>query len=84
MVSITALLVVNQFAHKPFSAELTILRTVGVTTLPVGEKCIERYIGETDRTLESRFHVNTDRPEHKVSIDNVKILDRDPNWFTSI
>ena len=25
--------------------------------------------------------MNRDRSGHKVNIDNVKILDRDPNWF---
>ena len=27
-------------------------------------------------------HINNDKPEHDVHIDEARILDRDPDWFT--
>ena len=58
--------------------------------------CSESYIGETERSLRSRFlehrrsssihsevlsHINRDKPSHSVSLANAKILDREDDWF---
>jgi len=62
-----------------------------------GEECNETYIGETERSLKARFleherpscsssevswHINKDKPEHDVHINEARILDKDPDWFT--
>ena len=62
-----------------------------------GEECNETYIGETDRSLQARVlehkrqsstssevcrHINKDKQEHNVHIDEAQILDRHPDWFT--
>ena len=59
-------------------------------------KCDKDYIGETERTLKARFmehrrpsssssevsrHIHVDNPGHAVSMDSVRILDREPSWF---
>ena len=51
---------------------------------------------ETERSFKARFlehkrpscsssevsrHINKDKPEHDVHIDEARILDRDPDWF---
>ena len=61
-----------------------------------GEECEETYIGETERIFKARFlehkrtscassevsrHINKDKPEHDVHIDEARIVDRDPDWF---
>ena len=58
--------------------------------------CSESYIGETERSLRSRFlehrrpssihsevssHINRDKPSHSVSLANAMILDREDDWF---
>ena len=58
--------------------------------------CSESYIGETERSLRSRFlehrrpssiHsevsscINRDKPSHSVSLANAKMLDREDDWF---
>ena len=58
--------------------------------------CSAVYIGETERTLKTRFqehkrpsnttsevskHLNRDCPGHTVSLDSTKLLDREPKWF---
>ena len=58
--------------------------------------CSESYIGETERSLKTRFlehrrpsstssevsqHIHIESPGHRVDLDKVKILDRDPRWF---
>ena len=58
--------------------------------------CSESYIGETERSLRSRFlghrrpssihsevssHINRDKPSHSVSLASAKILDREDDWF---
>ena len=60
------------------------------------DACGASYIGETERTLKTRFqehcrpssassevcrHIHQDFPNHSVSLDNTKILDREPRWF---
>ena len=62
-----------------------------------GEECKETSIGETERIFKARFlehkrtscassevsrHINKDKPEHDVHIDEARIVDRDPDWFT--
>ena len=62
-----------------------------------GEECNKTYTGERERSLKARFlehrrpsstssevsrHINKDKPEHDVHIDEARILDRDPDWFT--
>ena len=59
-------------------------------------KCDATYIGETERSLRTRFmehrrpssinsevsrHIHTDKPEHQVDIKTVKILGTEPRWF---
>ena len=62
-----------------------------------GVECHDDYIGETERTLNSRFsehrrrssrdssevakHVHVDQPGHGVNISNVKVLSKEPAWF---
>ncbi len=61
-----------------------------------GIDCDSEYIGETERTLKARFaehrrpsttssevskHIHQDCPGHRVAMDDVKILDREPKWF---
>ena len=56
----------------------------------------EFYIGETERSLKTRFfehkrpsstssevsnHIHIESPGHHVDLDEVKILDREPRWF---
>ena len=58
--------------------------------------CSESYIGETERSLRSRFlehrrpssihsevssHINRDKASHSVSLANAKILGREDDWF---
>ena len=58
--------------------------------------CSHDYIGETERTLKSRFmehrrpssttsevskHINIDNPGHEIILDQVKILDRKSSWY---
>ena len=60
------------------------------------DNCDESYIGETGRSLVSRFmehrrprsvnsevsrHVNCDQPDNIISLDNVRILAVEPKWF---
>ena len=62
----------------------------------VNSDCPDSYIGETERTLKTRFlehcrpsntnseisrHLHKDCPGHSVNIQNAKILDREPRWF---
>ena len=59
-------------------------------------KCKESYIGETERSLKTRFlehrrpssstsevsqHIHIESPGHHVSLDEVKVLDREDKWF---
>ena len=59
-------------------------------------QCKETYIGETERTLKTRFlehrrpsttasevsnHIHVESSGHFVDLDNVQILDRDSRWF---
>jgi len=59
-------------------------------------QCSESYIGETERSLKTRFlehrrpsstssevsqHIHIESPGHTVDLDAVQILDRDPRWF---
>ena len=61
------------------------------------EEWNESYIGETERSFKARFlehkrpsctssevsrHLNKAKPENDVHIDEARILDRDPDWFT--
>ena len=58
--------------------------------------CTESYIGETERTLKTRFnehkrpsstssevsqHIHIESPGHHVDLEKVKILDRDSRYF---
>ncbi|KAI8497357.1 hypothetical protein Bbelb_246630 [Branchiostoma belcheri] len=58
--------------------------------------CKETYIGETERSLKARFlehkrpssttsevsqHIHIESPGHSVSLDKVKILDTEPEFF---
>ena len=58
--------------------------------------CKESYIGETERSLKTRFlehrrpsttssevsnHIHIESPGHHVDLDKVQILDREPRWF---
>ena len=60
------------------------------------DKCKEFYIGETERSLKTRFlehkrpsstssevsnHIHIESPGHHIDLDEVKILDREPRWF---
>ena len=60
------------------------------------QECSKDYIGETERNLKARFmehrrpsstssevsrHIHDCNPGHGISLDNVKILDREPAWF---
>ena len=59
-------------------------------------KCPESYIGETERSLKTRFlehrrpsstssevsqHIHLESPGHSVDLKEVKVLDRDPRYF---
>ena len=59
-------------------------------------QCEEFYIGETERSLKARFlehrrpsstssevsqHIHIESPGHKIDLEKVKILDREPRWF---
>ena len=59
-------------------------------------QCEEFYIGETERSLKARFlelrspsttssevsqYIHTESPGHKIDLEKVKILDREPRWF---
>ena len=54
------------------------------------------YIGETERNLKARFmehrrpsstssevsrHIHDFKPDHTITMKNVRILDREPSWF---
>ena len=58
--------------------------------------CSESYIGETERSLKTRFmehrrpsstssevsqHIHIESPGHRVDLESVKILDREPKYF---
>ena len=60
------------------------------------EECEATYIGETERSLKSRFnehrrpnsttsevakHIDTEQPEHTVELDNTEILTTEPRSF---
>ena len=60
------------------------------------QECNKDYIGETERNLRARFlehrrpsstssevsrHIHDGTPGHGISMENVKILDREPSWF---
>ena len=60
------------------------------------DQCDHDYIGETERTLKARFmehrrpssstsevsrHIHSENPHHSVSLETVRILDREPAWF---
>ena len=60
------------------------------------EDCPASYIGETERSLKSRFqehqrpssttsevsrHIHQDCPNHTVSLRNTKVLAVEPKWF---
>ena len=59
-------------------------------------QCTESYIGETERSLKTRFlehrrpsstssevsqHIHIESPGHHMELEKVLILDRDPRWF---
>ena len=59
-------------------------------------QCTESYIGETERSLKTRFqehrrpsstssevsqHIHIESPGHKVDLKSVEILDREPRYF---
>ena len=59
-------------------------------------QCEETYIGETERSLKTRFmehrrpstttsevsqHIHIESPGHSVDIDKVKVLDREPKYL---
>ena len=59
------------------------------------ENCEASYVGETERSLKSRFaehrrpssttsevskHLHTDCPDHSISLDNTNILSVEPEW----
>ena len=59
-------------------------------------QCKESYIGETERSLKTRFlehrrpsstssevsqHIHIESPGHSVNLDKVDILDKDTRWF---
>lgn len=59
-------------------------------------RCSESYIGETERSLKTRFlehrrpsstssevsqHIHIESPGHHVDLEEVKILDREPRYF---
>lgn len=61
-----------------------------------GNNCDAVYIGESERTLKTRFqehkrpsntnsevckHIHQDCPSHTVSLDSTKLLDKEPKWF---
>ena len=61
-----------------------------------GPNCQAVYIGESERTLKTRFqehkrpsnttsevyrHIHKDCPSHTVSLDSTKLLDKEPKWF---
>ena len=67
----------------------------GKTVTGTGQ-CKEAYIGETERSLKTRFnehrrpsstasevsnHIHIESPGHSVDLDKVRILDRDNRWF---
>ena len=60
------------------------------------EECEAMYVGDTERSLQSRLnehrrpsstssevakHIHTDQPEHTVELDNTEILTTEPRWF---
>ena len=60
------------------------------------EECEATYVGETERSLKSRFnehrrprsttsmgskHIHTDQLEHTVELDNTEILTTESRWF---
>ena len=60
------------------------------------EKCEAMYVGETERSLKSRFnehrrrssttsevakHIHVEQPEHSVELDNTDILTTESRWF---
>ena len=60
------------------------------------EICDNSYIGETGRFLKARFmehrgpssvnsevskHINSDQPDHSISLENVRISELQPQWF---
>ena len=60
------------------------------------EECEALYVGETERSLQSKLsehrrpsstssevakHIHTDQPEHTVELDNTEILTTEPRWF---
>jgi hypothetical protein len=60
------------------------------------EQCSMDYIGETERNLKARFmehrrpsstssevsrHIHDCKPDHTITMENVRILDREPSWF---
>ena len=59
-------------------------------------QCEEFYIGKTERSLKARFlehrrpsstssevsqYIRIESPGHKIDLEKVKILDREPRWF---
>ena len=62
-----------------------------------GVTCDKSYIGETERSLRTRFlehrrrsstsqsevalHLHVDAPDHSVSLNEVRVLDREPKWL---
>ena len=60
------------------------------------EECEATYIGETERSLKSRFnehrrpsstiseiskHIHIEHPEHSVELENTEILTTESRWF---
>jgi hypothetical protein len=71
-------------------------RVVGPVYKIKCEDCEDSYIGETERSLKTRFaehrrpstvtsevsrHINSDHPEHSISMDATEILSVEPRWF---
>ena len=60
------------------------------------EECEATYVGETERSLKARFgehrrpsstmsevskHIHMDNPNHKITLENTKIISVEHKWF---